>query len=249
MTVRRRGAVAFVTLLAALTAACEVRVDVAVSADVDGSGEVSLAVGLDDESVVAVGDLADLLDVADLVDAGWSVEGPRRTDDDLTWVRATKPFSDPAEASAVMNEISGADGPVRELALTPSSSLLRRSIRLDATVDLSGDVGGLSGDASLDPATAEALESLRRRLGSTIDSVFTVRFIARLPGSVTANAPTVVDGAAVWSPRLGQRATLTASTGQLNGARVVALGLGGLGLAGLATAVVVAARRAARPSG
>ena len=50
--------------------------------------------------------------------------GPTKQADGYTWVRASKPFADPAQAAAVMNEVNGPDGAFRDWKVTQSSSLL-----------------------------------------------------------------------------------------------------------------------------
>ena len=85
-------------------AACRVegRVDVDVARD--GSGTVTVAVGLDAEAVAKVGDLTKALQTSDLAEAGWKVAKPQKAGV-ITWVRATKAFRSPADLGPVMSEI------------------------------------------------------------------------------------------------------------------------------------------------
>ena len=91
-----------VVLLGWATTACHVSIAAGVDVARDGSGRVSAGVGLDADAVKEIGDPATALRVDDLRRAGWQVEGPRREDDGLTWVRASKPFADPEQAMASM---------------------------------------------------------------------------------------------------------------------------------------------------
>ena len=59
----------------------------------------------------APADLAHQLRVDDLRAGGWQVVGPRKESDGLTWVRASKPFADPAEAERIVADLSGPTGP------------------------------------------------------------------------------------------------------------------------------------------
>ena len=180
----------------------------------DGHGTVRAAMGLDDEAVRMFGDLGADLRVDDLRQAGWEVEGPKKEDDGLTWVRASRPFSDPEEANAALAQLSGPGGPLRDLQVTRSRSLLRTRTRLSGVIDLSGGIAGFS-DADLAAKVGDTLpldlDRLRRELGPDADRALQVSFQARLPGSVRSNATTQSGGRAVWQPALGQELRIEAS--------------------------------------
>lgn len=91
-------------LVAVALIGCRVegRVDVAVARN--GSGTVTVAVGLDADALAKVGDLSTALKTSDLTAAGWRVARPAKSGD-LTWVRATKAFRSPADLGRVMDEI------------------------------------------------------------------------------------------------------------------------------------------------
>lgn len=230
---------ALVVVLGALAAGCEVRVDVAVQAEVDGSGEVRVAVGLDDLAAAAVPDLASQLRLDDLRDSGWTVTGPAEEGDGITWIRASKPFASPEEASAVMAEVSGPDGPFRDFRLERGREAFTERIRFRGVVDLSSGLEGFADDA-LRGAVGSDLQSIaeqiRRDTDEQIRDVFRFRVAALLPGSISSNAPTELDGAVVWTPRLGEEAHLSATGEAVRGSRVAlaaALGASLLGLAAL----------------
>jgi hypothetical protein len=96
---------ALVVALGALALAgchAEGRVDLVVHDD--GSGTVTVSVGLDPQAVQRVGDPTTAVPTVDLVDAGWKVGHPRRSGG-LTWIEATKPFRSPSQLGAVMGEV------------------------------------------------------------------------------------------------------------------------------------------------
>jgi hypothetical protein len=70
----------------------------------DGSGSVTVAVGLDREAAQRVGDLSTAVPTVDLVDAGWKVDRPRRSGR-LSWLEATRPFRSPHDLGEVMGEV------------------------------------------------------------------------------------------------------------------------------------------------
>ena len=205
-----------VALLAWATTACRVTLAAGVDVERDGSGRVTAALGLDAEALKEVGDPATALRVDDLGQAGWQVEAPRREDDGLTWIRASKRFDSPEQAAAVLAELSGPDGPFRDFRIVRTESLLRSKTAFTGTIDLSGGLAGLS-DPDLATALGDVdlgldLEGLRRRFGEELARTVQVQVTAGLPGEVTTNAPVRDGGRALWSPELGQTVTMEASS-------------------------------------
>lgn len=182
----------------------------------DGRGRVTAGLGLDADAVKEVGDLRTALRVDDLRQAGWDVQGPRKEDDGLTWVRASKPFADPADAAATMAELSGPDGPFRDFRVVRTKSLLRSRTTFTGTVDLSGGLPGLS-DPDLTAKLGDFdlgldLDGLRRRFGDDLAKSLHVEVAAGLPGKVTTNAPHHQGDRAVWAPELGQTVQMQATS-------------------------------------
>jgi hypothetical protein len=197
-----------------LSAGCRVTVTAGIDVGSDGKGTVRAAVGLDDDAVSRFGDLAGELRVDDLRQAGWEVEGPRKEDDGLTWVRASRSFSDADEANTVLAQLSGPDGPFRDLRLTHSRSLLRTTTRLTGVVDLAAGAAAFA-DPDLAARVGDTLPldltRLREELGPDADQELQVAFEADLAGDVRANAPDE-GGRAVWRPALGQQLQVEASS-------------------------------------
>lgn len=238
-----------VALLAWVTTACHVTLAAGVDVARDGSGRVTAGVGLDGEALQEVGDLAAALSVDDLRQAGWQVEGPRREDDGLTWVRASKPFADPDQAAAAVAELNGPEGPFRDFRVVRSRSLLRSRTVFTGTLDLSRGLAGLS-DPDLAAALGDVdlaldLEGLRRRFGDGLARSVRVQAAAGLPGKVTTNAPRQEGGRAVWAPELGQTVALEASSEALRINPVVPIAAGAA-VAVLVVLVVVLVRRRRR---
>lgn len=209
---RRRPLLALLALLAWASAACHVTLTAGVEVHRDGSGRVTAGLGLDDDALREVGDLATALRLDDVRGAGWLVDPPRKEGDGLTWVRAAKAFTDPDQVPAIMAELNGPDGPFRHFTVTRSKSLTRTRTTFTGTVDLAGGLAGLSDaelaaalgdvDLSLDP------DGLRRRFGDQLD----VRVTAGLPGDTKTNAPGREGGRALWAPEIGQTIELEASS-------------------------------------
>jgi len=199
--------------------ACQVRITGGIDVDASGDGTVRAGLGLDDEALRTVGDVGSALRVDDLRQAGWKVDGPRREGDGLTWVRASRTVSSTAEAATALTQLSGPDGPFRDLEITSSRSLLRNHTTLSGSVDLSG---GLTGVVDPDLATKIGgalpldLDGLRKEFGADLDKVVQVSFEARLAGSVDANTKEKAGGRLVWRPSLGGRLPIQATSRGLN---------------------------------
>ena len=243
---RRRLLPLLVALMAWATGACQVSLTAGVDVNRDGTGRVVAGLGLDDEAVREVGDLATALRLDDVRAAGWLVDAPRKEDDGLTWVRASKPFTEPGQVPAIVAELNGASGPFRNLTVTRTKSLTRAKTTFTGTVDLAAGLAGLADpeltaalgdiDLGLDP------DGLRTRFGDRLK----VQFAAGLPGEVTTNAPARQGGRALWAPELGQTIQLEASSSAFRVDPRLAIAAGAaLLLAVILLALIVRRRRRA----
>lgn len=113
---------AFVALLTVLAvvglSACRVDSEVITVVNPDGTGSVTVRVTADAEAVAAEPNLAKELKVDDLVQAGWSVEGPTAGENGGLVVVLRRPFRNLAEGNDVLRSLSGTDGPLIEPSLT-----------------------------------------------------------------------------------------------------------------------------------
>ena len=236
-----------VALLAWAGTACQVTVAAGVDVARNGTGRVTAGVGLDAEALDEVGDPATALRLDDVRQAGWQVDAPRREDDGLTWVRASKPFSDPDQVPAILAEVNGPDGPFRDFRVVRTKSLTRARTTFTGTVDLSRGLAGLS-DPELEAAMGDVplaldVDGLRGRFGDKLGDTVKVRVTAGLPGEVDTNAPARDGDRALWAPELGQIVELEASSEALKINPVIPIGAAGVVL--MVVGLVVIARRRA----
>jgi len=239
----KRAVLAALALLS-LTA-CHVDATIGVRVNERGAGEVRARFVLDKELVKTLQDLgkpvAQQPRVGDLTRAGWKVSPVRTNDDGGAVIEARKSFADPAAFTAVMNELSGPDGPFRGFKLGARRSGLRTRTNFSGDVVLQGDSAGVTGTPGVDVADLQAA------LQSASARYLTVRVAAVLPGSVDDNAPQHVGGQPVWVPRLGERLHLIASATRTNWrAPVFAVASGVFTLLAVAVLVVPRIRRARR---
>jgi hypothetical protein len=191
-----------------LLAGCRLQLDVNVEVAEDGSGTVEVVVGVDRDGIDRIGgDLDAVLATDDLEAAGWTIEGPDEEADGFTRVWFRKPFDDPAEASAIFEEITGEDGPFQDFAVSHDSSFARTEWGFRGTVDFSGGLEAFGDDdlaAALDgEPLGQSVEEIEAQLGEALSRVIHVRVGVRLPGDVTSNATTKAENGARWQVGFG----------------------------------------------
>ena len=137
-------------VLVAVLAGCRVQTEVAIDVADDGSGVVSVAVGLDPDAASRVPGLDAELRLDDLEAAGWEVVGPAVEDDGHTWMRASKPFATPRPGAPWCSPRSpGRTARSRTSQLTERAILRpHRPTRFAGTVDLTGGLEAFT-DAEL----------------------------------------------------------------------------------------------------
>jgi hypothetical protein len=195
----RRAGLALLVLLS--LAGCEVRTEINVTVDEDGSGDVELAVALDEDAMSRRPDLLDELDLSDLTDTGWEVTGPAEETDGSTWIRASHDFGTPEELGTLIDDVAGEQGPFRDFHLTREDAFAERRYDFTGTVDFTAGAGALAEDPELAEALeAEPIELLEARLGAAIDEMVEVQVAVRMPGTVDSNALTQASNGAVWRP-------------------------------------------------
>jgi hypothetical protein len=251
----RRRHLIVVVLALLITVGCRVDTTATVTVDEDGSGTVSVELVLDREAVLRLGDVGSQLRVDDLVDAGWEVTGPEPTPDEGARVVVTKPFADPDQAAAVLSEVTGVDGPLRDATVEQQRRFGRVEQSFTATLDLSGGIEAF-GDEELtavlnDLPIGQDVAALEEELGAPLADLTSFTVVAELPaGEVTASGdPEVTETETSrvfrWEGSLGDPARdLGAGTEETDWA---VIGLGALAVvAALALAVLIVVRLVGR---
>lgn len=248
----RRAGLALLVLFA--LAGCEVRTELNVTVEEDGSGRLELAVALDDDAVSRRPGLLDELDLSDLTDTGWEVTGPAEEADGATWIRARHDFGTPDELATLIDDVAGEQGPFRDFRLTREDGFAERRYRFRGTVDFTAGAGALAEDPELAAALeAEPIELLEQRLGAAIDEMVEVQVAVRMPGSVDSNALTQASNGAVWRPSVVEREVveLRATSTVSRSDRLVWAGVGAVAAFALVLYVLIRAaswRRSRRRS-
>ncbi len=150
-------------LLLLLVVAGGCRVDALVTMTVDGpGGEVAVRFEADREAVATVGGpavVAQGAQVADLRAAGWEVSGPRPAAGGGAVVNASKRFSRPAELGAIVDELSGPEGPLVGFRLDRDRGFTRVRYRLSGGMHLGEAPGELLTGFGNDPDLGRRLQA------------------------------------------------------------------------------------------
>lgn len=206
-----RRSLFFIASLFALVA-CRVDVAVHVAMDDDGSGEVTLIATADADVVAAAPGLADDLRFDDLVNSGWTIDGPQPTDEGGLTVTLLHPFSSPEQASALVASLNGIDGPFKEVTFARVAG----ETTLTFTLDGAGRVdSGLAAFADPDllasvGATPYADEVAAANLSPS--QAVVVTFSASLPGSIDSTTSTAAEGLSWTVPLDGTSVDLASTT-------------------------------------
>lgn len=209
MLPRRARLVVLVVLVALAGAACRVRTEVGVQVREDGSGSVTVTVTLDKDAVAGAPDIEKIVRTSDLTKTGWAVTSAQQTDGSLV-LRAEKWFANPAEADAILRELSGSTGPLRDFRITRKRSFARTTTAFSGTVDFGQGLQGFS-DGELTAQLGgrplgEDIAAIEKRVGESLDKVFQFRVAVLLPGEVSSNGLGQTSNGAVWEPKLSDKA-------------------------------------------
>ena len=178
---------------------CRVDATVDVTIDENGAGTIEVTVVTDAEVVQDAPDLAEDLRSDDIAAAGWTTDGPQPTESGGLQIVLTHEFSTPEEATALLDQLSGPDGPFVDLEIVQTRSFARVDTGVDGSILLANgtatfadaDVVGLVGG---DPY----LTTLQER-GIPLEDALGLRLAVTAPGDLVetdGEATPPVDGTA-----------------------------------------------------
>lgn len=208
--------------LVALLSGCKVDTAVTIDMHDDGSGVVTVRATLDAEAVgeaeAGGGKLEDRVRLGDLTAAGWTVAPWVRSDAGTAQIDLSKPFSSPDQVAGIITEISGANGPLRDVRATRDRGAASTNYSVTGAVDLGAIQTGVTADQDLVNALTNQQVDV-----NAIDQALLTELRNSVSVSVVVNFPngtsTTVNGIA------GQRVPIDVSTSILNTRRLVLLGL------------------------
>jgi hypothetical protein len=229
-------------VFAVVLSACKIRVEQLTVVNADGSGEVSMIMGFDDEMMSLVSQSGDdpFADLESEIPEGFTVE--QIEEEDFTGIRATRPFNSLDEIESVWQDVTeGEATPLtgEEFSITQEGDdFVFRAAFED--LDL-----GLGEEDTVEGFGFEGID---------LDEIFDIRVSIRLPGEVAEgdhNADLVEpDGTLVWriSPTATQR-TLEARSSNAGGSLVWLWGLLAAVVVAGGVALLLMMRRRPAPAG
>lgn len=191
-----RGLLAVAALV--LLAGCRLDVDVGMTMNADGSGEIVVTAVVDADVVAQAPDLSGALMLPDALDAGWTVEGPTATDSGGMTVTLRHTFTDAIEATNLLRSI----GPPFnvDILVTRTATEDEVATALSGTASLAGGTF----DAFADGPLVEAIGAIPfaqplQASGATPPESMSVELTVRLPGNIENTTGERSQGAAVWN--------------------------------------------------
>ena len=170
------------TLAVVVLSGCRVDLATSVTVAENGSGTISVVVAADADAVRNAPELATSLNVDDLRAAGWTVDVQNPAANGGLSVVAARTFATVDEASLFLTQLSGDNGPLRNITLTRTGGVN------DASYQFSGVGGlpkGLAGFADADALTALGEAPFAAALaeqGGVLGDVLGVSLALTLPG-------------------------------------------------------------------
>lgn len=207
--------------------ACRVDSVLTVRIERDGSGTVVLEAVADAAVVQAAPGLADDLRLDDAIAGGWTAEGPTPTDNGGLRIVLTRTFASVDEASALVQSVSGPDGPLRGVTLVRTGGVGPDGLPdgSDSTVELRGALGIEGGlDAFADDALLAAVGATpyaTELAAANVEPSEAVSFRLDIdaPGEVVAGAENAenADGVLRWTTPLDGSTNDLATTFRFSG--------------------------------
>jgi hypothetical protein len=228
--------------LVAVLAGCKVDTSVTVNMHDDGSGVVNVRATLDAQAVaeaeIGGGKLEDRIRLGDLAAAGWKISPWARSGSGTAQIELSKPFSSPAQVGGIIAEVSGPNGPVKDVAATRDHGAASTSYSVTGAVDLGAIGTGVTADQDLVNALTNQqvdVNAIDQSLLAELKNAVSVSVVVKFPDG----SSTTVNGAA------GKRVPIDVSTSIVNTRRLALLALAVVLLV-LAIVVLLIGRRRRR---
>jgi hypothetical protein len=204
--------IAAVLITVVLLASCRVDSVVTLKVKPNGSGTVSVVVTTNADIVSKAPGLKTDVRVDDLKEAGWKVTGPVDTDDGGVSITLTRAFNGPLEATAILNQINGTRGPLKQLVVTRTGKDTNSTWTLAGKLEVNGGLDAFADDAALELLGGGPYIGEFNATGLDLGKVVGVTFNAELPGTVDATTGLQKDGAITWRIPMDGTATDVATT-------------------------------------
>ena len=181
-----------------LLSSCRVDSTVSITVDRDGSGSLDVLVVADKDIVEQVPKLATDLNFGDLVNNGWKLTGPEKTDDGGLRVLLTHPFENETQASALLTQLNGNRGPFRDVRLTREGKSRDSVWKLTGRLEVTGGLQAFADDQLLQIVGATPYEQTVEEAGLDLGKAISLQVNAKLPGKIESTTGVEQDGVLTW---------------------------------------------------
>jgi hypothetical protein len=188
---------AFIVVLVMLLAACRVDTTVDITMGQDGSGHITVTAIADADVVKQAPGLAEDLRFDDAKAAGWTVTDPSATGDGGLKVELTHAFANPQEATALLQSINGAGGPLHNVEVSRTVGDGGTTVNIKGSLRIDGLGAFADPDVLAAVGATPYAEQVAASTAGPNDAVH-VTVQAHLPGKLTSATGTVADGSVSW---------------------------------------------------
>lgn len=181
-----------------LLSSCRVDSTVSITVDRDGSGSLDVVVTADKDIVDQVPKLASDLNFGDLVNNGWKLTGPERTEDGGLQVLLTHRFDNETQASALLAQLNGDRGPFRDVRITREGKSRDSVWKLTGRLEVTGGLQAFADDQLLQIVGETPYEQTVKDAGLDLGKAISLQVNAKLPGKIQSTTGVEQDGILTW---------------------------------------------------
>ncbi len=180
-------------------ASCRVDVNVNIAMKVDGSGLITITAVADAAVVKQAPSLATDLRFDDVKTAGWTVVGPTAEPTGGLRVVLTKTFQTPAQATEILANVSGPNGPLVGIALAREHTGALTTFHLNGTLQVTGGMSAFSDETLLSAVGATPYARELAAAGVQPADAVGITLTAGLPGAVKTTTGAQGGGTLSWT--------------------------------------------------
>lgn len=228
---RRLVLAAFSALcVATFLTGCQVSVSTTINVSDNGSGSISVAAAADAETVRQAPELSDSLRMDDLRAAGWDVDIQNPAADGGISVVMRRNFANTEEATVLLAQLSGENGPLRNVQLSRAGGVNDATYVFRANGGLPSGLAGFADADALEVLGAAPFQEALTRSGRALPDALLLTVRLTTPGNVVESNGEIVPRASddpssttSWSvPVDGADVVLSTTTRDRNVAAMIA---------------------------
>lgn len=172
------GAVVLISLLSS----CQINLTTTVNISENGSGTIVVTASADEAAVSAAPELITSLNLDDIQTAGWSAD-TQSTPTGAFTVTLRRNFSTTEEATFFLAQLSGENGPLRDLVVTRSGSTNDAIYQLNGVGGLPQGLSGFADSEALVALGGAPFAAALANRDNVLEDVLAITFVVTMPGT------------------------------------------------------------------